>query len=217
MATANDLRLHLRCHAPHLARRLDAVLGLGVGHGVLAVRVTGDGWSAKELDRWGPELEREAARVLGEPVRLAIERRPAAADALPLPVVSTKYWNHVAFVAAAPRSTGVIAVPKPLYQDHWVPRALAGTLPTREGMQREDKVRCLRYPAPAATAPEDALLAILPELLDDLAALARSCRSYTQLVTAFPGDAVADRLEARLYGVKEWGTPHLGLLLAGRA
>ena len=207
MATAQDLLLHLRCHAPHLARRLDAIRGLGVRRGVLTVRVAGNGWCAGELTRRGPELEREAARVFGEPIRLAIEGYPPTPDALPLPVASTKYWNHVAFVAATPQAVGVVAVPKPVYLGQWIHQAAAGTHPTPGGVSEEDGVRILCYPAVDADSAADAAIAALPSLLDDLAELARACRSYAQLVLAFPGDAVADRLEARLYGIKEWGTP----------
>ncbi|HSH70695.1 MAG TPA: hypothetical protein VK997_12300 [Deferrisomatales bacterium] len=207
MATANDLLLRLRCHAPHLARRLDGIRGMGVRGGVVTVRTSEDGWTARQLRQLGPELEREAGRVWGEAMRLEIEACPPARDALPLPVASTKYWNHVVFVAATPRGVSALAAPKPLYQDQWVPQAAAGTLPPRERLSLEDRVRFLRYPAAATAAPEDAMLAALPGLLDDLAELARDHRSYAQLVMAFPGDAVADRLEARLYGIKEWGTP----------
>ena len=207
MATAHDLLLHLRCHAPHLARRLDAIRGLGVHRGVVTVQVAEDGWSAGELMQLGPELEREAGRICGEPMRLEIEPCPLAPDALPLPVASTKYWNHVVFMTATPQAVSVVATPKPRYQDQWVPQAAEGTLPPRERLSLEDNVRFLRYPASGAAAPADAILASLPGLLDDLAELARACRSFAQLVLAFPGDAVADRLEARLYGVKEWGTP----------
>ncbi len=207
MATAQDMLLHLRCHAPHLARRLDAIRGLGVHRGVVTVQVAGDGWCAGELMQLCPELEREAARVFGGPIRLEVERCPPALDALPMPVASTKYWNHVVFMTATQQAVRAVAVPKPLYQDRWVPGAAAGTLPPRERLSLEDNVRFLHYPAARPAAPADAMLDALPGLLDDLAELARAHRSYAQLVLAFPGDAVADRLEARLYGVKEWGTP----------
>ena len=92
MPTANDLILHLRCHAPHLARRLDPVRGLGVSRGVLTVK-TGDGWCAGELRRLQPELESAAGEAFGEAVRLEVESAPP--QALPLPLAATTVFEAV--------------------------------------------------------------------------------------------------------------------------
>jgi hypothetical protein len=62
-----------------------------------------------------------------------------------------------------------------------------------------------RYEPWDSLAPEDALRG----LLEGLCGLARTTQSYAHLVLAFPGDDLADRLEARLYALKEWGTPSI--------
>ena len=208
MPTAYDLLLHLRCRVPHLARRLDAIRSLGCRNGVLTVLVPEDSWCLDELCRHQGELQREAERVFGHLVRLEIDLAPAAPQALPLPVMSSKYWNHVAFVAATPDGVGAVVVPKPQYLDRWLDTLAAGGTPDPTADSAGRGVRVLRHPGGETQATAETPMVIaLPDLLDELAALARAERSYVQLVTAFPGDPAADRLESRLYAVKEWGTP----------
>lgn len=239
MVSAHDLLLHLRCQAPALARRLDGVRGLGIRGDVLTVGVDEESWYARELNGRKAELEAEAAWVFGRSVRVVLESRPPRPDPLPFPVTSTKFWNHLAFLAATPHSLGVVAVPKPVYLDQWLSQAAADSAPDLAAAPGDGPVRVFRYPPPVDAPAAEAWLAALPAILDALAALARSHHSYAQLVMAFPGDPTADRLEAKLYGIKEWGTPqtpgpilhkyvgrlhylapdatHLGLRLAARA
>lgn len=208
IVSAHDVLLHLRCHAPALARRLDGMRSLGIRGDVLTVGVDEDGWHARELIGRKGALEGEAARVFDRPVRVVVESRPPRPDPLPFPVTSTKYWNHLAFLAATAHGLGVVAVPKPVYLDQWLPQAAAGSVPDLAAASDDEAVRVFRYPAPVGTPTAEAWLAALPAVLDALASLARSHRSYAQLVMAFPGDPTADCLEAKLYGIKEWGTPH---------
>ncbi|GAB4249519.1 hypothetical protein [Deferrisoma sp.] len=183
---------HLRLHAPDLARRLDGITGLERTQAGLRVKVPGAGWAHRELLAARDRLAAEAARVFGHGLEIEIAPGPADPERLPFPVLSSKYWNLVAFWVWDRLRWTALAVPKPEYHTRWVdaPEPPAAPLALRGEVPRGG-------PAHA-----------LPELLDALAAEAQHRRSYVHLVTPFPGDEEADRLERVLYAAKDWGTPH---------
>lgn len=197
--TPHDFWLHLRVRRPDLARRLDGLQGMEIAPGALVVRAPRGGWSLAEIEARFAELGGEAAGFFGPGVGVRVEATAADPEALPFAVLASKEWNHAAFWAWDAGGSAVLAVRKPRYLQGWVP-ATSGPL---------------GGPAPCAGDPEAAVFReegpdpaeALPPLLDRLADLARASSSYAQLVAAFPGDAAADRLEARLYAAKEWGTP----------
>ncbi len=194
--TPHDFWLHLRVHRPDLARRLDGVRGIERTAGALVVRAPAGSWSLAEIEARLADLGREAGRFFGEALPVRVEAGPADPEALPLPVLASKVWNHVAFWAWDQEGSAVVAVRKPRYLEHWLPAA------SRSGggaPEADPEAAVLRMPEPD---PSEAL----PTLLDRLAELARASSSYAQLVAAFPGDGLAERLEARLYATKEWGT-----------
>lgn len=207
--TPHDFLLYLRTRCPALARRLDGLGGLERAGSGLALRVPEGSWAHQELDAQKQLLETEAQRFFGPRMGTELFPTPADPEALPLPVLSSKYWNHVAFCGWSPRRAAVLAVRKPRYLDHWLPRALRvpdGDL-LRETLADPD-CAWFGYSTPHSLPPgEDAVTWLLPQLLEDLAALARAGGSYAHLVSAFPGDPTAERWESRLYAAKEWGTP----------
>jgi len=112
----------------------------------------------------------------------------------------------VAFWAWTSAESGALVVRKPAYLEDWLPAASAGD--EAAAAHDDPDVAWLTQrggESVQAAPPED----VLPDLLDKLCDLGRRARSYVHLVTAFPGDPLADRLEARLYAVKEWGTPRV--------
>lgn len=205
----HDLILHLRTHCPGLARRLDGVRGVGRTGDVLVVRAPAGSWSLGELTREAEGLEREARRVLGPGVTVRLEASPPDPEALPFPATASKVWNHLAFWAWTGAQAAFAAVPKPRYAESWLPLGgAAGPAQVLQEAEQDPRTRLLIYDAPAELpAGEDGPSWTLPAALDDLAALARDCGSYVHLVTPFPGDLEAARLEGRLLAVKEWGTP----------
>ncbi len=196
--TPHDFWLHLRVHRPDLARRLDGVRGLERAAGALLVRAPAGSWSLAEIEARRADLGREAERFFGAGVPVRVEAGPADPEALPLPVVASKVWNHVAFWAWGEAGSAVVAVRKPRYLEQWLPAASRSGDVAAPGEDPEATVLREEEPDPAEA---------LPALLDRLAELARAASSYAQLVAAFPGDDAAGRLEARLYAAKEWGTP----------
>jgi len=198
--SVQDFLMTLRTRRPDLARRFDGIRSLGFSAGTLTAAADPVGWTGRELASRQDEIAVAAARFFGPGTTFALADAPAEPLGLPFPVLSTKAWNHVAFLAweedgrwAAP------AVRKPAYREHWQaapPEAWAA-------LDAEGDEALFA----GCFAPEEGPENLLPGLMDALAALARRTFSYAQLVTPFPGDAVADRLEARLYAVKEWGTP----------
>ncbi|MEW6488597.1 MAG: hypothetical protein AB1578_11890 [Thermodesulfobacteriota bacterium] len=198
----HDFLLHLRGCAPDLARRFDGIQGMERARAELRIRAPAGSWALGELELRRDELAREVERFFGPPFSAALHPGAEDPEALPLPVVSSKVWNHVAFLAWEGRRAGVLAVRKPRYRDAWVPAARAGDGPALRLLE-DPEAAWVPAELPEGEGPE----AALPGFLDELAALAREGGSYAHLVAAFPGDAAADRLEARLYAVKEWGTP----------
>jgi hypothetical protein len=196
--TPHDFWLHLRVHRPDLARRLDGVRGLERARGALLVRAPAGSWTLAEIEARLADLGREAGRFFGTEVPVRVEAGPADPEALPFPVLASKVWNHVAFWAWGEAGSVMVAVRKPRYLEHWLPAAAGADDAAAPAEDPEATVLREAKPDPSEA---------LPALLDRLAALARASSSYAQLVAAFPGDAAADRLEARLYAAKEWGTP----------
>ncbi len=193
MLPVTALLTHLRIHAPDLARRLDGIVGLERAGGRVRIRIPSGGWCARELEaRTGP-LASEVRRVFG--AQFGVELVPTAPDPerLPFPVLASKHWNHVVFLAWTAGCTAALAVPKPRYLETWL---VHGGPPDPEN---DPEAAIYRFEAP--------LEAALPQLLDRLAELARRKRSYAQIVAPFPGDHVADRLEGLLYRIRDWGTP----------
>lgn len=202
-ATPQDFLLFLRTRHPPLARRLDGAAGLEISGRELRIRVAPGSWCEAELAARVDLLARLAADLFG--AGAAVVLAPGGGPALPLPVASTKVWNHVAFWARG-RRQGVAAVRKPRYLERWA--AAPDPFPAEE--LADPEVLARGYGAPGGLPPGESPEAwCLPEILEDLGALAREGASYAQLVTPFPGDAEADRLEARLLAVKEWGTPRV--------
>ncbi len=193
MLPVTALITHLRIHAPELARRLDGIAGLERSGPVVRIRVPEGSWCARELSRRTGTLTAEVRRLFGPEYGMEIVPAPPDPERLPFPVLASKHWNHVVFLAWHGGRTAALAVPKPRYAQAW----LAHETPPDPGDDPEAVL--YRFGGP----PE----AVLPELLDRLAELARRTRSYAQLVAPFPGDAAADRLEALLYRTRDWGTP----------
>jgi hypothetical protein len=168
----------------------------------LRIRAAAGSWTLRELEERRGELAGEAARFFGPGLSTVLQPGPEDPEALPFPVLSSKVWNHAAFLAREGRRAGILVVRKPRYREVWVPAARAGDGPALALLEDPEAAW---FPAelPAGEGPE----AALPGFLDALAALARESGSYVHLVAPFPGDEAADRLEGRLYAVKEWGTP----------
>lgn len=185
--TAHDFLLHLRGRQPFLARRLDGVRGVAFGRETLEVRVPRGSWSERELTAHREDLLGAAQSFFGPPTQVRLEPCREEPEGLPFPVLASKQWNHVAFWVREGRLHGVLALRKPLYLETWLPL----------GGDGDGEVFRGRYGATGGVA----------DLADDLCGLGRAQGSYVQLVTPFPGDREADRLEGALYGVKEWGTP----------
>ncbi|MBI5016112.1 MAG: hypothetical protein HZB55_11585 [Deltaproteobacteria bacterium] len=207
--SAQDLLLYLRTRCPALARRFDGVAGIEVSGSTLVVAVAEGSWWHAELAARAGLLGRLASDCLGAPTALALDSRPGDPGALPLPVAATKLWNHVAFWAGEGDEAAVVAVRKTRYAERWVPLADAQPEALAAELAAPEVFAC-GYRAPAPLPPaETPSTWLLPETLGDLCRLARAEASYAQLVVPFPGDDAADRLEARLYAVKEWGTPEV--------
>lgn len=198
----HDFLLWLRGCAPALARRFDGIRGMERAGAELRVRAPTQSWTLHELEHRRDEVAREVERFFGPPFSAVLQPGPEDPEALPFSVVSSKMWNHVGFFAWEGRRAGVLAVRKPRYGETWIPAARTGDGPALRLLE-DPEAAWLPAELPQGAGPE----AALPGLLDDLAALAREGGSYAHLVASFPGDEVADRLEARLYAVKEWGTP----------
>ncbi|MDW7712308.1 MAG: hypothetical protein SCH98_17720 [Deferrisomatales bacterium] len=196
--TPHDFLLHLRGRTPALARRLDGITGLERSGHELRVRSPTGGWALRELERLRGELSGEAHRFFGPETAVVLVPGPENPEALPFPVLASKLWNHVVFWVWHGGRSGALAVRKTHYAEAWMAAARRGG---EEGLVplADPEAVWLGEELPPETA--------LPHLLDRLADLARAHASYAQLVAPFPGDGPADRLEARLYAVKEWGTP----------
>ncbi len=193
MLPVTALLTHLRIHAPDLARRMDGIAGLERAGRRVRIRVPAGGWCARELEARTGRLAAEVRRVFG--AEFGVELVPAAPDPerLPFPVLASKHWNHVVFLAWHAGRTAALAVPKPRYSEAWL---------AHEGPPDPEN-----DPEAAAYRFTGSLEAVLPQLLDRLAELARRKRSYAQIVTSFPGDDAADRIEGLLYRIRDWGTP----------
>jgi hypothetical protein len=202
----HDFLLHLRTKTPLLARRLDGISRLELAQGTLLVHAPAESWTYAELGSRSGELERAASAFFGRTVRLVVEPSPAG-ETLPFPLLATKAWNHVAFWAWSGAASAVLAVPKPAYVEQWLGGEPPDPAKTADLVRSTGKSELRRYVAPGVLTGMEAAAWVLPDVLDDLCALAREAASYAQLLCAFPGDAVAEFLEGRLYGAKEWGTP----------
>ena len=201
-----DFLTFLRTRCPPLARRFDGVLGLAWEGRELRVRVTAGSWCEIELDHWREETGLLAERLFGAGTRVHLEAVAADPLALPLPVASTKVWNHVAFWARGTRQAAAVAVRKPRYLERWTVLAEG---PSDDELA-DPEVFTASYEVPSSLPPgEDADTWLLPGLAEDLCRLGRDAASYVQLLLPFPGDGRAHRLEARLGAVKEWGTPEV--------
>lgn len=200
--TPHDFLLHLRNHGPVLARRLDGITGLERAGTELRVRAPAGAWALRELERRRDSLSAQARRFFGRDFSVRLLPGTEDLEALPFPVLASKLWNHVVFWVWEAGRSGALAVRKPRYREVWLPTARSGGEAACRPLD-DPEAWWIAATLPKSARPEEAV----PGLLDALATLARGAASYAHLVTAFPGDRAADRLEARLYGVKEWGTP----------
>ncbi len=190
MPTVLDYLVLLRNRAPCLARRTDGISGLERSGTVLRLRAPEGSWALGELGSRAGDLEAWARTLFGPGTRPEVAASTPDPERLPFPVLSSKHWKHVAFWAWEGGRSAVLCLRKTDYPGALEP---GGPGPRVEVIE-------------AAHPPGEPWEA-LPGLLDTLCGLARAARSYVHLVCPFPGDPPADRLEARLYGVKEWGTP----------
>jgi hypothetical protein len=197
--TPHNFLLYLRTRRPRLARPLDGARGLSFLQGAFEAAIDPDGWHGRELAALGGPMAEAVRAYFGAGATLRIVPAPADPERLPLPVLTSKAWNHVAFLAGAGEGGrwAALAVRKPAYAARWAGTGVEGW---RERLAAEPDAALFELGA----GPLDDLL---PGLLDRLCAMAVAGRSYVHLVTVFPGHDEADRLESRLYAVKEWGTP----------
>lgn len=202
----HDFLLYLRGKNPELARRLDHFTSLGLTDGALKLKLDTSCWPGTELVARRSELEKLVAVFFGTDTplsiaTLSIEQGAPNPERLPFPVTSSKYWNHVAFVSHAKGRYSALAVPKPIYEK------FDGL--TAKALQNIPEAEIIHAPADTANMAEALAL-----FVDPLTALAKEKGSYVHFLTHFPGDAEATALEARLYAVKEWGTPDTPCALA---
>jgi hypothetical protein len=184
-----------------MARRLDHFTSLGFTDGALRLKFDTSSWPGAELMERRGELEELISIFFGAGATLVIEEATPNPERLPFPVTSSKYWNHVAFIVEARGSYAALAVPKPIYA-----KLDAYEKPdsdtTAEPLANYPEIATLCAPAATKSMAE-----ALVSFVDPLTALAKERGSYVHFLTPFPGDAEATALEARLYAVKEWGTP----------
>lgn len=202
----HDFVLHLRNREPFLARRLDGILGMALTGGELRLRAPEGSWGLVELERNRDRLADEAAAFFGEGTNVFLEGAQAQ-ERLPFPVLASKTWNHAVFWVWSGRTSVALAVPKPVYLEWLEPRRLE--LPAAlEQAGSHPRIRVFRRESPSGATELKGAGWALPDLADQLCALAREEGSYAQVVCRFPGDEEADFLEGRLYATKEWGTPN---------
>ena len=197
--TPHNFLLHLHNCAPWAARLLDGAKAIGLENGALKVKIDQTSWPGLELSDRRAELEEEARRFFEGQINLLLLEAPFDPWALPFPVNASKFWNHAAFIRVEPGAgVEVVALRKTLYAKMTKGEVEPGGV---EGIVR------FEFEARPPESGEDLLLDSLPRIADRLCALARGESSYAHLLSAFPGHGEAERLEGRLYGIKEWGTP----------
>ncbi|MBE0617935.1 MAG: hypothetical protein IH608_08425, partial [Proteobacteria bacterium] len=183
--------------------RLDGITGLERSGDEIRLRAPASSWAHRELLGQQGELVAEARRFFGAAVGVNLLAGTPDPEVLPFPVLASKVWNHVAFWVWDGSRSGALVVRKPRYREVWLATAATAGEEALHPLTEPEVVWLERSLHGGGPGPADAL----PHLLDELSALTRSAASYAHLVAAFPGDANAEALEARLYGVKEWGTP----------
>ena len=179
-------------------------MGLERSGNAIRLQAPADGWAHRALREQGQELAAEASRFFGATMEVNLVTGKADPEGLPFPVLSSKVWNHAAFWAWDGNRSGALVVRKPRYREVWLATAAAAGEEALDPLTDSEVVWLETSRSTGGPQVADAL----PDLLDELAALARGASSYAQLLAAFPGDEVAEALEARLYAIKEWGTPN---------
>lgn len=198
--TPHNFLLHLRNYRPDLARLTDGFRGLSFIGGTLEVKIDRSSWPGREIAGRDAEFREEAVAFFGGGTALDILPAKPDPERLPLPIEASKHWNHVAFAGFRPDGGGaLLALRKTLYAAKMV----------QDGAEGEDRAETLALSWTPAGGDDraEAFAAALPRLLDELCAFARAKMSYAQFLLPFPGHSAADRIEARLYAVRDWGTP----------
>lgn len=198
--TPHNFLIHLRNHSPWLARLFDGARAISYVNFVLTVKMDLSVWPGIEVGA-DTELIGEWVRVFfGSEAAFAVEDAPRNAEKLPLAVEASKYWNHVAFLSmTGDGGVAAFAVRKTLY---------AAKFATGSATPEDfEQAALLFWKGDPEREPSQNLVDTLPLVADALASIARIEQSYAQIVMAFPGHELADMIEARLYAVRDWGTP----------
>ncbi|PLX40003.1 MAG: hypothetical protein C0608_10295 [Deltaproteobacteria bacterium] len=184
--TPHNFLLSLRGVRPDIARLFDGVRSLGFFQGRLSAKVDIAAWPGSELVIRAEEVEGLVKAFFGEESLFELDPADPDRERLPFPLLSSKVWNHIAFLCLSEEHVSAFIIRKPSY----------------ERLRRGDEASLEE----AVNISLNGALA-LPELVDELTALAREDRSYVHLLAPFPGHGEAELWEALLYRVKEWGTP----------
>jgi hypothetical protein len=218
----HNFLLYLRGRHPALARRLEDFRSLGFTDGALRLATDTSGWPGSELLNQPKELEAAVKAFFGDGAGLVIDEANPDRERLPFPITSTKYWNHVAFIASQGGTTVALVMPKPVYAKLTVDESDTAALEAdpeililrhrcdkpRQAVATDSRETGASSPQETfATGSQEAVASALFHFIDPLADLARERGSYVHFLTPFPGDGGATALEARLYSIKEWGTP----------
>lgn len=196
--TPHNFLLHLRSRAPWCARLMDGARALSFVGGVLTIKTDTSVWPGSELNGRLAEVTAEAARFFGGDARVELVTAPQNAEYLPFAVNASKYWNHAAFISFDGAGVRLLAARKPFYALKMI----------KGEMVEEDWAETLRLTWDGDPAdPVRGLNEVLPELFDLLCAFSRENFSYAHIIAAFPGHEAADAIEARMYAIRDWGTP----------
>ena len=184
--TPHNFLLHLRGVLPGMALLFDGVRALGFLEGRLTAKVDIAAWPGSELVLRAEEVEGEVKRFFGGDSIFEIDPADPDSEWLPFPLLSSKVWNHIAFLKLESQLIDAIIMRKPAY----------------EKLRRGDKTQLKEADTRSLNGPTP-----LPTLVDELTLIAREKRSYVHLLAPFPGHIESERWESYLYRVKEWGTP----------
>lgn len=197
MLTPHNFLIHLRNHAPWQARLFDGVRSLGFSKEGLTAKFDPSSWPGTEVFEAKEELEEEVRRFFGPGTGLNLVEAQSGQEVLPFPVTASKYWNHIAFTTwDAAGAARVFLVRKTVYAE----KVLKGE-ELRPGLDYR-----LETIDPGCGCSSDNALSTIAPLADLAAGTVREQLSYAHILTPFQGHYVADEMEARFYGVKEWGT-----------
>ncbi len=200
MRTPHNFLIYLRNLHPELARLFDGVKRLGLTGHALTASADLSLWPGNELNARRAEINGAATSFFGEGWSFELEEGERGDDFLPIQIAATKYWNHVAFLSLGEgRRPGLFVLRKTDYLGKFLEGGFAALGP--------DTYLLRRLAPPGQVYGPEELILDFPALLDEMCDLARTSQSYVQFLAEFPGHADAEKLESRLYAVKEWGTP----------